>query len=109
MRWWSLIPGLAFGLVAVACGSSAAVGPPADVESGLLFDVAQGVATDTPSPLPSATATATATPSSKIAPLQPEPWAPAPLLLRNAPVPPVNAAAVLVMDEASGSVKKSVQ
>jgi len=51
-------------------------------------------------PLPSPTPTQ----SSRVAPLEPAAWGPRPLLMRNAPVPAFDAAAAIVMDQASGDV-----
>ena len=105
MRWVGIF-GLVASLFLVGCGGSAAGVSSGEVESALLGEIAAAAVEDTstPSPSPTPFPTATPTPSSKIAPLQPEAWAPAPVLMRNAPVPAVNAAAVLIMDEASGSV-----
>ena len=99
---WVLFGCAALSLVLAACGGSASATPQAEIGAGLAVPEASIEATPTsvPTPVP----TATSTPSSKIAPLQPAAWAPAPVLWRNSTLPPVNAAAVIVMDEASGSV-----
>ena len=106
MRWmWGSVIGAAL-VVAVACGGGGApaVIRPADggAEPFLAAVVDGQQPTSTPTALP--TPSPTPKPSSRDAALQPPAWAPEPVRMNNVAVPAINAAAALIMDEASGRV-----
>ena len=105
MRWWGIA---LLGSVLVGCAGPGVASPGEGEPTDLLQAIVQAdpSATATPSATPTEVVIPTATPkpSSKLSPLVPAPSAPAPVLLRNTLVPYVDAAAVLIMDDASGAV-----